>query len=110
MSVAFYRIVKHLYKIKYLSFRFIPCRVDLPFCHTLFKRGKEALSNRIIMAVATPAHRRYEIMLFHKCQVIRAGILASLVAMNEHLTFWLTLLDRHKQSVDHQMAVDMFIH
>ena len=43
--------VRHLYEIKYLSFRIIPCRVDLPFCRSLLRRGKEALRNRIIMTL-----------------------------------------------------------
>ena len=59
MRMTLFGIVKHLDKIKYLSLRFVPVRVNLLSDNPLFKRGKKALSNGVVVAVPTSAHRWY---------------------------------------------------
>ena len=56
MRMTLLGIVKHLDKIKYLSLRFVPARVNLLPDDPLFKCGKKAFSNSVVVAVSTTAH------------------------------------------------------
>jgi len=88
--------VRHLYEIKYISFRIIPCRVDLPFCRSLLRRGKEALRNRIIMTVTTSAYPVLQALYAAKQKLICFVLLKTLKARRAgaKLPGFLTLLEQ----------------
>jgi hypothetical protein len=82
MRMTFYWILEHLNKIKYLTFRFFACRVDLSFCYLLFEGGKKAFCNGVIMTISSTTHGRNQIVSLHKGEVIRTRVLAPLIAVH----------------------------
>ena len=71
---------------------------------------EEAVSHRVVMAIATPAHTADQVVVPQETQPFMARKLTALVGMHQHCIFGLSAPQHHQQRIEYQISVDTAAH
>ena len=90
-----FRVIEHFDVIEDI----LSCLLAVFVCPTTdaftFEQIKEALGNGIVMAIAAPAHRMFNVVGPQKCGPIPAGVLRALIGVDQHGSLWFAPPNSH---------------
>ena len=76
------RIVEPLYVIEYLRSGVIPCFVYLPLHSVFLKQREEGLGNRVVVAVSSPTHACFQVVILKEYTPVAGRVLHALIRVN----------------------------
>ena len=96
IAVTAFPIIKTLDVFEYIRSSFVSISVAYPIHSLSFHHAKEALHNRVVIAVTAAAHAAGHTVCLKLISEVIARVLAAAVTMMNEIAFRVALIDRHR--------------
>jgi hypothetical protein len=103
--VAALAVVKYLDVVEHIRSGFFAISVTYTIDTFTFENAKEALNNRVIVAVASATHAALDTLFIKLLTEVVARVLAASITMVDESTLWLSSTYSHGERVNHQVSV-----
>ena len=104
------RVVEKLDVVENVRACVVSGLVDLPFDALGLQQREEALGYGVVVTIAPSTHAGFQVVVVEKFAPIAAGVLDTLIRMNQHSLLWLATPNSHQQGVDDQIRPWIVLH
>ena len=105
VTVATFTIVKTLDVFEHIRSGFFSISVAHAINTFSFEYAKEALNNRVVVAVASSTHAALDTLFIKQLTIVIARVLTASIRMMDERTLWPSSIDRHGECINRQVSV-----